>query len=142
MSGEVLRWNSKHGTQTVPAPEYIRNLEAEIRGLKQQASAALRYPERLSQTYTMGGSWVAVHGGASQADALHLDLQVASVRVGPSNQNELLEYIQSLGSDAELLTAHASQDVLDAMTAFVDRCMGKSGCTEGGYARTLDCTCC
>lgn len=51
-------------------------------------------------------------------------VQVASVRVGSSNQNELLEYIQSLGGDADLLTTNASQDVLDAMTSFIDRCMG------------------
>ena len=47
------------------------------------------------------------------------------MRVGSSNQNELLEYIQSLGADADLLTANASQDVLDAMTSFIDRCMGE-----------------
>lgn len=59
-------------------------------------------------------------------------MQVASVRVGSSNQNELLEYIQSLGSDAELLTANASQDVLDAMTSFIDRCMGEVLLMEEG----------
>lgn len=53
-----------------------------------------------------------------------VSFQVASVRVGSSNQNELLEYVQSLGADAELLTKNASHDVLDAMTAFIDRCMG------------------
>lgn len=42
-----------------------------------------------------------------------------------ANNNELLDYIQSLGKDAELLTNSASQEVLDSMTAFIDRCMGE-----------------
>ncbi len=41
-----------------------------------------------------------------------------------ANNNELLDYIQSLGKDADLLTNNASQEVLDSMTAFIDRCMG------------------
>jgi hypothetical protein len=38
VSGDVLRWHMEHGTQTVPAAQYIQDLEAEIRSLKQQAS--------------------------------------------------------------------------------------------------------
>lgn len=36
VSGDVLRWHMEHGTQTVPAAQYIEDLEAEIRSLKQQ----------------------------------------------------------------------------------------------------------
>jgi hypothetical protein len=86
-SGEVLRWHFQNGTQAVPVAQYIQDLEAENRGLKQE---------------------------------------MASVRLGTFNQNELLEYIQSLGPDAELLTANASRDVLDAMTSFVERCTGSN----------------
>lgn len=68
---------------------------------------------------------VGLRDGASRADAVRIDLQMASVRLGTFNQNELLEYIQSLGPDAELLTANASRDVLDAMTCFVERCTGE-----------------
>lgn len=64
----------------------------------------------------------------SRADVVRIDLQMASVRLGTFNQNELLEYIQSLGPDAELLTANASRDVLDAMTSFVERCTGEQSC--------------
>jgi hypothetical protein len=89
VQGEVLRWHLERGPQAIPAAQYIQDLEAEIRSLKQQ---------------------------------------VASVRLTGSspNNNELLDYIQSLGKDSELLTANASQEVLDSMTAFIDRCMGSN----------------
>ena len=64
----------------------------------------------------------------ARANVVHIALQVASVQQGSFNQNEVLEYIQSLGPDAELLTANASQDVLDAMTCFVERCTGEQKC--------------
>jgi len=34
----VLRWHLEHGPQAIPAAQYIQDLEAEIRSLKQQAS--------------------------------------------------------------------------------------------------------
>lgn len=39
VSGDVLRWHMEHGTQTVPAAQYIQDLEAEIRSLKQQVGS-------------------------------------------------------------------------------------------------------
>ena len=40
-SGEVLRWHFQDGTQAVPVAQYIQDLEAENRGLKQEASDML-----------------------------------------------------------------------------------------------------
>lgn len=80
--------------------------------------------------------------GASHADAVRINLQMASVRLGTFNQNELLEYIQSLGPDAELLTANASRDVLDAMTSFVERCTGEQHCSRRSLLKSGGCPCC
>lgn len=41
VSGVVLRWHMEHGTQTLPAAQYIEGLEAEIRSLKQQVNTSL-----------------------------------------------------------------------------------------------------
>jgi hypothetical protein len=44
-SGEVLRWHFQDGAQAVPVAQYIQDLEAENRGLKQEASdCCLRVP--------------------------------------------------------------------------------------------------
>lgn len=40
-SGEVLKWHFQNGTQAVPVAQYIQDLEAENRGLKQEASDLL-----------------------------------------------------------------------------------------------------
>lgn len=40
-SGEVLRWHFQDGAQAVPVAQYIQDLEAENRGLKQEASDML-----------------------------------------------------------------------------------------------------
>ena len=138
-SGEVLRWHFQNGTQAVPVDQYIQDLEAEIRGLKQQVSDMLPVVLRDGETVNTLGQQAAPGSMRvmAHANVVHIDLQVASVQQGSFNQNEVLEYIQSLGPDAELLTANASQDVLDAMTCFVERCTGEQNFVTGGYCTNL-----
>lgn len=96
VAGHVSLWHPDRGLETLPAIDYVRLLEDEVRQLRQELVAASNRPSGPAGT------------GAAPKDA-----------------NPLLDYLKGLDPNSlAQLTSGAGDDVVEAMQAFVARLLG------------------
>ena len=140
VSGQVLRWNHRNGIESMSAITYIEQLEQEVTRLKtelgRQTTLASSSPSSIGglalQLREDGGGKQAIAGWSLQGGnqksflpSVSSSAAEAAAAVGAAiaGGGELMEYISGMDNDNG---PTASPEVIEAMTAFVERMMGTS----------------